>query len=183
MHARVAESDLLKVAIDGDAALVKLDGRGTFKIAPTLKQFAALAVDRDHCRRFVFDMRDCGGMDSTFMGVIAGIALRLQRAGAGPVAMVCVSPKTLALMTTLGLDRLLRIVPDATAPAGNGQPDGAGPVLAPLETCGTSRRDNVQAMLDAHRDLASLSVANAERFRDVIDYLSQDVRDLTTAPQ
>lgn len=182
MNAPARESDVLKVAIVGDGALLKVCGRGSFKMGPTLKQFSATAIERHGCGRFVFDLRDCCGMDSTFMGVVAGLALRMRREKRGSVAIVNMSPKTQGLVQTLGLDRLIEMVPaEAAATTGAGAP-GIPSVseaeMSALNTHSSSRLESVQTMLGAHRDLAALSPENEERFRDVIDYLSQDAHDL-----
>jgi anti-sigma B factor antagonist len=185
MSAPAKESDILKVALSGDCAFLKVCGRGSFKMGPALKQFASTAIERHSCARFVFDLRDCCGMDSTFMGVVAGLALRMRREKRGSVAIVNLSPKTQGLVQTLGLDRLIEMAPvDAAADAGAGAPGipGANEAeMAALNTHSSSRLESVQTMLSAHRDLAALSPENEERFRDVIDYLSQDARDLDGA--
>lgn len=184
MNASGKESDALKVAVSGTDALLKVSGRGSFKMGPALREFASAAMERHACTRFVFDLADCCGMDSTFMGVVAGLALRLRREKSGTVAMVRMSPKTVSLVQTLGLDRLIQLVPvdaeESTATPGVRADAGA---MSTLDTHAASRLTSVQTMLAAHRDLAALSTENEERFRDVIDYLSQDARDLESGGQ
>lgn len=181
MNATGKESDSLKVAISGTDAFLKVGGRGSFKMGPALKEFASTAMERHGCTRFVLDLGDCCGMDSTFMGVVAGLALRLRREKSGEVAMINMTPKTLSLVQTLGLDRLINLVPAAAGATAGAAADAAA--MASLDTHSASRLSSVQTMLDAHRELAALSPENEERFRDVIDYLSQDAQDLERGGQ
>ena len=67
-----AEQDVIDVArMEGDA-FVRVSGKGSFKNSPNLKSFCLSAAE-DGAERIIIDMGDCGGMDSTFMGVISGL--------------------------------------------------------------------------------------------------------------
>ena len=68
-------ADVLLVATDGNTALVRVQGRGSFKVSAIMKEFATAMIDRG-CNALVLDMANCIGMDSTFMGVLAGLAFR-----------------------------------------------------------------------------------------------------------
>ena len=97
--------DRILVAIHEKVALIRLQGHVSFKHASALKAFGGVAMAQG-CREFLFDFTGCDGMDSTFMGVIAGVALRLTQGGGSRPLMMNLSPKTKGLLTTLGLDRL-----------------------------------------------------------------------------
>ena len=62
-------------------------GRGSFLNSGSLKEFAREMVNRGY-RDFVFDLQDCVMMDSTFMGTMAGMALRLKELGQGRVHVI-----------------------------------------------------------------------------------------------
>lgn len=166
--------DRLWVAVRGDTAYVRIEGRGSFKISLPMKQFGAAALDQ-RVRRFVFDMRHCLGMDSTFMGVLAGIAFRLRQKFGGEVVMVNLSPRTRGLLATLGLDQLIRpfmagATPEELVPA-----LGQGPYQVP-EYPPPTPREQAEAVLEAHEDLARVSPTNALQFRDVIDFLREELK-------
>src|SRR5438094_10216362 len=65
-------------------------------------------VDRGY-REFVVDLLDCAMMDSTFMGTMAGLALRLKELGQGHLRGVHCGERSRQLLTGLGLDQLFQI--------------------------------------------------------------------------
>src|ERR1035437_5371741 len=101
----------IDVAIEAQNAFVRVIGKGSYKMGPALKDFGLLALEQG-CRRFVIDMAACIGMDSTFMGVVAGLTVRIGE-HAGQLVMVQLSDKNLTLLDTLGLTELIRSDPAA----------------------------------------------------------------------
>ena len=169
--------DELLVAIRKRCALVKVIGRGTFKAGPSLKRFCTSALAKG-CTQIIIDMGECVGMDSTFMGVMAGLALRMQREASGQLVAMNLTPKTSALLSTLGLDQLVTCY----------QADGELPQafktclvnnldLEDLDLEGDEKKVSLEVMLEAHQHLVEASPQNITRFRDVITYLDQDLKD------
>lgn len=169
--------DELLVAIRKCCAMVKVSGRGTFKAGPALKRFGAAAIEQG-CEQIMFDMECCTGMDSTFMGVLAGLALRMQREAKGIVVAMNLTPKTSSLLETLGLNRLVECylpgeLPDSLKVCLIEALD-----LKDLNLEDSDKRVSIETMLDAHQNLVELAPENLTRFRDVIAYLDQDLKDL-----
>jgi anti-anti-sigma factor len=169
------EIDSLRVAVCGDAAMVRVGGRGSFKMGSSLKGFATAAFEQRGCRRLLFDMEECVTMDSTFMGVIAGLALRLRRAGSGRVALINLSPKTSALLETLGLNRLIDAYGCGDAPQELGECLGRLREMPAMDLKDDGKDKGLERMLTAHEDLVRAAPENSERFRDVIGYLRKDM--------
>ena len=169
--------DELLVAVCKSCAMIKVNGRGTFKAGPSLKRFGASAIDKG-CTQILLDMESCFGMDSTFMGVMAGLALRIQREAGGRLVAINLSPKTASLLQTLGLDRLVECYQE------DGLPDALKADLAnildleDLDLEGADKRVSIETMLTAHQDLVKVAPENLTRFRDVLTYLDQDLADL-----
>ena len=69
--------DRVWVAFVEKMAIIRVEGRGSFKVGTALKQFGQSAAEQG-CVAAVLDMTSCVGMDSTFMGVLAGMATRLK---------------------------------------------------------------------------------------------------------
>ncbi len=156
-------ADSLEVAIQGTDAFIRVSGRGSFKGGPAVKQFGTTAVDRG-CRRLVVDLRACVGMDSTFMGVLAGLALAARRKG-GSLVLRAVSDKNANLIRTLGLSHLVSIEA------------AAGPLVPPgnrLDTA-TDTRTLAETMVIAHETLVEVSADNLPKFKDVLAYLKEDL--------
>src|SRR5438067_12320342 len=70
-------------------------------------------VDRGY-REFVVDLLDCTMMDSTFMGTMAGLALRLKELGQGHLRVVHCGERSRQLLSGLGLDQLFQISIDGS---------------------------------------------------------------------
>jgi anti-sigma B factor antagonist len=155
--------DSLEVATQGEDAYVRVGGRGSFKGGPALKQFGTTALDRG-CRRIIVDMARCTGMDSTFMGVLAGLALTARKKN-GALVLRAVTEKNGALLRTLGLIQLVTMeaADETAAPAGD--------VLA----LAADKRTLTETMLNAHETLVAVAPGNLPKFKDVLTYLKEDL--------
>ena len=150
----------MKVGLAGPVVWVRVEGRGTFQNSTGLKEFATEMMKRDH-KEFVIDLKNCELMDSTFMGTLAGIAMRLG--SAGKLHVVHPNARCRQVLKNLGLDRVVSV--DDDAPVGApGEPlrdaEGNPPREAKRET-----------IIEAHENLVAADPANAVRFKDVIDFL------------
>ncbi len=172
----------LCVALHRHRGLVRVLGRGSYRISPALKEFGAAVLDQG-AEGMVLDMSECVGMDSTFMGVLAGLAIRFKKEQRSPgtVALIHLSPKLKRLLGTLGLDRLVEVhlaghVPEELAAlSGEGLQKNGTPTEAD-----TGRNEQMETMLQAHEDLVKALPENLPQFKDVIEFLRQDVRRSST---
>jgi anti-anti-sigma regulatory factor len=166
--------DKFLAAIAGDTAYLIIRERATFKISPPFKRFCISLVESGvNC--LVLDMRDCPGMDSTFMGVVAGLTVRLEKKD-GVVMMINLSPHLRSLIATLGLDTLV----DAHI-AGEDDAFGTETILkeckpVTLEIPPSNQEISAKTMLDAHETLVQLLPENEEKFKDVLKYLREDLK-------
>src|SRR5246127_3522981 len=96
------------VGVNGPAVWVKVEGKGSFLNSGSLKEFAREMVDRGY-REFIIDLEKCAMMDSTFMGTMAGVALRLKELGQGHLHIVHCGQRSHELLSGLGLDQLFSI--------------------------------------------------------------------------
>lgn len=159
----------ISVGVTLDAVWVRVEGKGNFQNSAPLRDFAKEMLGRGH-RRFVIDLRGCPLMDSTFMGTLAGVALKLHAAGDGVVQVVNLNERTRSLLTNLGLDHLLRIEPESGI---------AGP--APLEEESLSldpgnKKTQTETMLAAHEAVVEANPENEAKFKDVLEYLRHDLQ-------
>ena len=150
----------------GTAVHVKVQGKGSFQNSPALKEFARRMFDRGH-RTFIVDLGACPVMDSTFMGTLAGIALRLREAGSGSLRVINVNERNLDLLRNLGLNNLFEIVSVERTER------DCALTQAALES---TRSDQATCMIEAHEALVDADPENLARFKDVLDYLKQDLR-------
>src|SRR5258708_19277729 len=84
---RVTVESSIQVGVRGPTVWVKVEGKGSFLNSGNLKEFSREMLDRGY-REFVVDLADCAMMDSTFMGTMASVALRLKEIGHGHLHIV-----------------------------------------------------------------------------------------------
>jgi anti-sigma B factor antagonist len=159
------------VGVTKRAVHVKVEGKGSFQNSPALKEFSREMLERGF-RNFVVDLNRCSVMDSTFMGTLAGIALRLREFGNGRLLVRNANERNSDLLKNLGLNNLFEI--EAVVPARRAENDVEG---APLESRHpTDRPDQAACMIEAHEALVDADPENLARFKDVLEYLKQDLR-------
>jgi anti-anti-sigma factor len=159
----------IQVGVNGPAVWVKVAGKGSFLNSGNLKEFAREMIQRGY-RKFIVDLNDCATMDSTFMGTMAGVALRLKELGGGDLRVVHCPPRSHELLSGLGLDQIFSI-------QSNGSQAPACLLLKPSEPTSANEQKSEQKkdMLDAHEALCQAAPENLLRFKDVLDYLKQDL--------
>jgi anti-sigma B factor antagonist len=160
----------IQVGVNGPTVWVRVEGKGSFLNSGSLKEFAREMLDRGY-REFVMDLADCVMMDSTFMGTMASVALRLKELGRGHLHVIHCGNRSWELLSGLGLDQIFDIHADGTA---------AAPECEALERASDgSRQDRkqqqTQTMVEAHEALCEAAPENIFRFKDVLEYLKQDL--------
>ena len=160
----------IQVGVNGQAVWVKVEGKGNFLNSGNLKEFAKEMVNRGY-REFIVDLENCAMMDSTFMGTMAGVALRLKELGHGHLHVIHCGTRSRDLLTGLGLDQIFHIHANGTeAPAYEELPN------ATAGEPSVQKQRQAQQMLDAHEALCEAAPENFSRFKDVLDYLKQDLQ-------
>ena len=123
-------------------------------------------------RHFVIDLNGCPVMDSTFMGTLAGIALRLREFGTGSLLVRNANERNWDLLQNLGLNNLFAVESKGSELTTE-DPAGAAPLEPdhPID-----RSDQAECMIAAHEALVDADPENFARFKDVLEYLKQDLR-------
>lgn len=160
--------DDLEAAIVGDKIFIRVTGRGSFKISATLKQFISEITSKQPVSCVALDLAECIGMDSTFMGVLAGLSGRLKQNGQ-TLELINLSDKNAQLLATLGVDRVITHYSHSHGHEIPEQSAQALPVAA------ATKKDLAETALQAHETLVELSEENRPRFKRVIEYLKADV--------
>ena len=165
----------ISVGCKENRVYVRVVGRGTFLNSQPLRLFALQKIDEGQ-REFVLDLGQCPGMDSTFLGMLAGIGLRLRQNGQlGTVQIVNISPRNLDLLQTLGLDRLFAMNSNAPAPLAEADyrklPDtDLTQITHPLD-----KDETADLMIEAHDNLVRADERNAQKFRELTRFLREAV--------
>ena len=164
------------MGVNGPAVWVRVEGKGNFLNSGNLKEFAREMVNRGY-REFVIDLENCAMMDSTFMGTMAGVALRLKELGHGHLHVVHCGSRSRELLQGLGLDQIFSLHSNgATAPECEKIEDSVKGGSAEEK-----KKEQAETMLEAHETLCQAAPENFLRFKDVLDYLKQDLHQETAA--
>ena len=162
----------MSVSVGEKCACVKITGRANFTSSIDLRTLLDELLRKGY-EFFVLDLGDCTLMDSTFLGVLAGFGLKIN----GPrgeakdrrLELFNPAPRIEELLESLGLMRLFKVA--------------RGPVVLPEPTQPTeaqpaspSREEVTRTCLDAHRLLMHLHPENVARFKDVAQFLAEDLK-------
>ena len=153
---------------------IRVEGKGSFLQSPALKECAEQRLVEGESR-LVIDLEACTGMDSTFMGYLAGLSTRLRKLG-GWVQIASPGERNRSSLEDLGLDCLLDIAPPDAPWIGR-----VDEIRSTLKPFASKRLPNLgersKHVLESHETLAGTSERNAKRFAQVLEVLRKDRRD------
>lgn len=171
------------VARSADLGLVKVVGRGSFQNSSCFKAFY-LQLLKDGVRRFVVDLGACTYLDSTFLGILLGLGLKLKEVESGRLNILNATPRNLELLRNLGLDRLIHIqgADQASSSGTNGTASGTTNLNGVKEDqfkempCPVpTRAEAAPTILEAHEALMEFDPRNVPKFKDVVEFLREDL--------
>jgi anti-sigma B factor antagonist len=162
-----ASSPVYLVDAESDPVVIRIDGRASFQNSACVRDFVSEMLRRGRTR-FVIDFQHCAGMDSTFLGVLAGAAIELRKPTAnGSLVAARVGQRNMELLRSLGLHRLLTLDPEP-AP-------GVDRCHTPLACEKKSEIETARLVLEAHENLVSADEVNRGKFQDVLAFLRSRV--------
>jgi hypothetical protein len=138
-----------------------------------MKQFGEERIQAGE-KRLAIDLGGCTGMDSTFMGSLAGMAARLA-AGGGALEIADIDSRGRQSLEDLGLDSMMTICPPGAPWIGRMDEIRAELVPPRAAAALPHVRERARHVLEAHETLAGTSTENAKRFAGVISILRDDV--------
>ena len=155
----------------GPEVWIRIEGRGSFQNSPALKEFSRKMIEEGR-RHFVVDLKNCPAMDSTFMGTLAGLAIRLRDTGIGELWVVNRNERNAELLAGLGLDPLFSDKPLLTA-----QGTDCNEAIHHAADKVSTR----EVMYEAHAACIAADPRNADKFKDVIQHLKASAGKNTSA--
>ncbi len=165
----------ISVGCAGNRVYVRVIGRGTFQNSQPLRLFALQKIDQGQ-REFVMDLGQCQGMDSTFLGVLAGIGLRLRQNGKlATVHIVNISTRNLELLQTLGLDRLFAMNSSTPPPLAEADYRQLPDTDLTQLTHPLGKDETTDLMIEAHDNLVRADKHNAPKFRELTRFLRESI--------
>ncbi len=161
---------LLALMEDDGLAVVRVIGRANFVNSMPLKKFSQKVAEWPKPIKYIIDLGQCETMDSTFMGVIAGICISQSSKGAGKVIVVNANEHCQRLLKNLGLTHLLEMRLCAVEDI-----PGIEEKLKPCNVGAISKLDQICLTLQAHKNLVEVDQENHVKFQAVIEYLEKSL--------
>ncbi|MBO5725380.1 MAG: hypothetical protein J6S58_11180 [Lentisphaeria bacterium] len=153
------------VSGEEDHFAVKVAGRATFECVAPLRDLAG-KLDNISFSKVDIDLGGCLGMDSTFMGVLAMMALRAKKAKA-VITVWNADDMNKNLLAGLGLKKLFQYQ-DGVVEMGQVNADSnTGVPLGKLE--------NATTVLEAHKTLMDVDSDNVAKFEKVVEFVQKDL--------
>ena len=161
------------VHAQGDPLVVKIQGRAHFRNAAPLDE-ALLRFIEDGARHFVLDFHACESIDSTVLGILAGVGLALHDADPpGRMVLAGLDTRMRGLLENVGLQHIAELCGRDCVPVAPG-------TFQPLSEQGQSSLEAARLVLRAHEDLIKTDPTNAGQFQDVVDLVRDEIRDRLT---
>lgn len=136
-------------------------------MSPGIKAAVEKEIERNSGTPIFFDLEACTGMDSTFMGMLAGIAMKLKKSGGESLSIIEPGEKNQASLEELGLDQLMEINP-LKGPWKKGLAEIRSSLQSLDSEKGPGREDHI---LECHENLCDADDSNHARFESVLEVL------------
>ena len=163
----------VSVLVGKRCACIKICGRANFSCSPDFKTLLN-ELSQKGFTHFILDLDQCVLMDSTFLGVLSGFGMKLNPNGAPAergIELHNASPRVGELLDNLGAAHLfkatfgpLQLPPDMTACT----PQSQNP----------THEEITRTSLEAHQTLMAINPENVARFKDVAQFLAEDLKSL-----
>ena len=116
-------------------------------------------------KRYVIDFEDCSSMDSTFLGILVSVALKIRSAAdEGSISLLNLRGRNLETVCNLGIHQIANVSSDEVKDEVQ---------LENLAIKPSQSNANPDTIYKAHKALMNLNEKNLKVFSDVVSYLEQ----------
>jgi anti-sigma B factor antagonist len=159
----------LEAARTAEAVYIRVVGLGNFNNAGPMREYCEKAFSED-VPAVIVDLRDCTGLDSTFMGTLMGFLDFKVKESPVTVSVVNATPPTMRAMNSLGLPKILHVKTEPVK-----APEG---ILMRLQEGWQDRHRRTRLIRDAHVALVKADKENEQRFGPFVEALIKEAREL-----
>lgn len=174
----------LLVFASGHLACIKIAGRANFTSSLDFKTLIQ-ELSEKAVNRFVLDLSECVLMDSTFLGVLAGFGLKMSASPNGQangeskfIELLNPNARISELLENLGVLHLFKVVNCAD----NDLPKDSSMAPVAVPQTKASREEITRNCLEAHRTLMEIDPANVPKFKEVAQFLAEDLKKMKNSP-
>lgn len=158
--------DTVYTALTADIAWVRVIGKGTFQNSHPIKKWLLEKIEAG-CKHIFIDLGECISMDSTFMGIITGLSIRMNGLERDKVTLINVSAHNSRLLSTLGLDKFINIKEKYDLD------NSLNWEALPVESL--DKLSITKHMLNAHEELIETGGIVQKQFKNVHKLLKEDL--------
>jgi anti-sigma B factor antagonist len=172
----IIPSAKLLVFVGEGFACIKVVGRANFNSSIDFKTLVT-QLRQKGITWFVLDLSECSLMDSTFLGVMAEFGIKMGPHSDGGVKqgieLLKPNARIEELLENLGVLHLFTLTQEMELPACK---------EVQTETPGEHSKEEVsRACLKAHQTLMAIEPSNVARFKDVTQFLAEDLKRMNAA--
>jgi anti-sigma B factor antagonist len=163
----------LSVLVCKKFACVKIAGRANFTSSPDFKTLLGELVQKGY-KHFIIDLSECVLMDSTFLGVLVGFGLKMKPGTGGDsreIELLNPNTRVSELLENLGALHLFKIMSGALQ-----LPDDV--TISMPASVNPTHEQVTRTCLEAHQTLMAVNPDNVARFKDVTQFLAEDLKNL-----
>jgi anti-anti-sigma factor len=149
----------------GGVHVLRFIGDIRYPLAPAVTELSNRVLAGGELTGVVVDLTETTSVDSTNLGMLARLAVRVNARCGHPLTVVADARDIRDLLDSMGISSVCELV--------DRRPDGGGATTAVADAGALGETELASIMLDAHRALMELSRSNREQFRDVIAMLER----------
>jgi len=167
-------TNAMSVWVEEKTAWIKIQGRANFNSSVDFKALVNGLLEKGYVR-FVLDLTECVLMDSTFLGVLAGLGMKFSGGRNGSllasIELLNANARIADLLENLGVQHLFKMICGPELNRNRLEKVDHNP--APHD-----RKEVSRTCLEAHQTLMDINPANVPRFKDVAQFLAEDLKKL-----
>ena len=145
--------------------ILKFVGDVRLTLCSTLDLFLESMLENDGFRTVIIDLSETDGIDSTSLGLIAKIAVKMKRHHQVRPTIVSTNEDISRILLSMGFDKVFILIRDAVQGAAQ---------LRELSVLQESEEQVKDRVVAAHKVLMDLNEHNRESFRDLVRSLEND---------
>ena len=154
------------VAQDHGTYKMKVVGRATFAVGPAVRELVQNLEKESDKKGVTIDLTECTGMDSTFMGILAMLALKVRKDDIK--VKIINAGKNKNLLDGLGLNKLFDYVDEEVEIKNEN--------WHKTNTDNKTLQESAETVLDAHKILMKADEGNVEKFKNVVKMVEKELK-------
>lgn len=153
-----------RVHVTPDRAFVKVSNKASYLNCEPLRKFFEEQTKSGQ-KRFIIDFKTCTSMDSTFLGILVSVALKIRsNQDGGSMVLLNLTGRNLETLCNLGIHQITEVSSEKINDLEQLENLAQNPTESSVQS---------DTVYKAHKALMNLNDKNLKVFSDVVNYLEQ----------